>query len=188
MIPLLSFPLPPRSSPSSRALPSLPAPARFNAPATGNWHTLPFVGRIRPSRSRRDRSRKTDRPVSTGRPPSVPFLATSAPELAMASTSTHLLLPHPGTHDRSRRPIHAQPPPPTAKQSFRASPTMLSTLHTPVLSLTPDSLASLGDLDVDSLSELWGGERFSDLSLFASVAHFLPRIFAFARSLHQMQG
>ncbi|SGY47703.1 BQ5605_C001g00561 [Microbotryum silenes-dioicae] len=33
---------------------------------------------------------------------------------------------------------------------------MFGTLTTPVLSLTPDSLASLGDLDGDSLSELWG--------------------------------
>ncbi|SCV74205.1 BQ2448_6637 [Microbotryum intermedium] len=33
---------------------------------------------------------------------------------------------------------------------------MIGALTTPVLSLTPDSLASLGDLDGDSLSELWG--------------------------------
>lgn len=41
---------------------------------------------------------------------------------------------------------------------------MHSTLPTHVLALAPDSLASLGELDNDSLSELWSGE----LDSFAS--------------------
>lgn len=35
---------------------------------------------------------------------------------------------------------------------------MISVERTPVLSLTPDSISQLGNLDSSSLSELWGGK------------------------------
>lgn len=49
-------------------------------------------------------------------------------------------------------------------------------LHAPVLSLTPDSLASLGDLDGDSLSELWGGKLARRVVLRRESADPLARL------------
>lgn len=77
-------------------------------------------------------------------------------------------------------------------------------LHTPVLSLAPDSLAQIGDLDIDSLSELWGGTflfhsltaygcRFGGAALGPAFAVFRKReqrelIRSSMYSLHSSQG
>ena len=49
---------------------------------------------------------------------------------------------------------------------------------TPVLSLAPDSIASLGDLDATSLSDLWGGESLLSSSCLPGEAHESPERWA----------